>query len=154
MPAWRENHSKGKGSVSRFFFEEHGVEYLFGLTSFWFDAMVQDVIDLSNEKLCMSHGRLDGHLEAWKALIRSVQEDNWREIVAYCEKQNLKEEWKIPWFVFVRESSHFEWKPVQCVNIFKNYIYWRQGHQIQLATECLAKALREFATILVLGYVI
>ena len=116
--------------------------------------MVQGVIELSNEKLCMSLGRLDGHLEAWKALIRSVQEDNWREIVAYCEKQNFKEERNIPRFVFIRESSHFEWKPVQCVNIFKNYIYWMQGHQIQLATEWIAKALREFATILVLGCVI
>ena len=58
------------------------MEYVLGLTIIWFDAMVQDVIDLSNEKLCMSNGCLDGHLEACKALIRSVQKDIWREIVS------------------------------------------------------------------------
>ena len=135
MLALREKHTKRGGKVSSFFFEEHGIEYVFGLTSFWFDAMVQDVIDLSNEKLCMSHGRLDGHLEAWKILTQSVQEDNWREIVAYCETQDFKEEYRIPRFVFVRESSNFEWKPFQCQSILKDHIDLKRRNRLALATE-------------------
>ena len=126
--AWAPAH--GNRSVRQFyqdlkqFFTEQGLQYHIGLQSqekmkkgqtFWFDDLVKETIGLSKMRLHMPMGRPEGHDEALHIFIRAVTEDNWRDIVAYCEKQKAKEEpYLKPKYVFVRKSSQLEWKPYEC----------------------------------------
>ena len=67
------------------FFGEHGLQYVF--CSEDCDGIVKQTRDLSARKLQMPGGCPAGHMEAFQILIRAVQEDNWKEIVAYCSKK-------------------------------------------------------------------